>query len=290
MKKIFLLTTAHLEDGLWFREEDDFRVAMNYVAIQAASSPEVVVLAFVLMSNHVHFVVMGQREYVLKFINQFKHRYSLYFRRKYGIKEFLRGNGADIRPVQFEDEEVERAIAYVQMNPVAANICAHPSQYPWGTGNTFFSGLAPAGKRLDDYSARALQQILRSECDSLPGDWTIGEGGYIYPFSYVDVKAVEEIFHTPRRMNYFLNSSSKAKKRMESADDNLPAFRDQSILAAMPDLCRSLFKKAGFEELSPEEQTEFARQLRFRFSADANQIARVCGITYAQAAQVLDNI
>lgn len=36
MKKIFLLTTEHLEDGLWFRDEEDFKVAMNYVAIEAA--------------------------------------------------------------------------------------------------------------------------------------------------------------------------------------------------------------------------------------------------------------
>ena len=37
---------------------------MNFVAIQAACSPEVVVLAFILMSNHVHFVVAGAREEV----------------------------------------------------------------------------------------------------------------------------------------------------------------------------------------------------------------------------------
>ena len=51
MKKIYLLSTDHLEDGLWFRDDEDFCVAMNYVAIQAASSPEVAVLAFILMSN-----------------------------------------------------------------------------------------------------------------------------------------------------------------------------------------------------------------------------------------------
>ena len=33
-KKIWLVSTDHLEDGLWFREEDDFKVGMNYVAVQ----------------------------------------------------------------------------------------------------------------------------------------------------------------------------------------------------------------------------------------------------------------
>ena len=71
MKKIFLLTTEHLEDGLWFRDEDDFKVAMNYVAIEAARHPEVVVLAFILMSNHVHFLLRGRREEVIAFVTQF---------------------------------------------------------------------------------------------------------------------------------------------------------------------------------------------------------------------------
>ena len=62
MKRIYLLTTEHLKKGLWFREDEDFRVAMNFVAIQAAASPEVLVLAFILMSNHVHFVLKGKEE------------------------------------------------------------------------------------------------------------------------------------------------------------------------------------------------------------------------------------
>lgn len=35
---------------------------------------------------------------------------------------------------------------------------------------------------------------------------------------------------------------------------------------------------------------EFVRQLRFRFSAHVNQIARVCGLTYEQAAQLMDSV
>jgi len=290
MKKIYLLSTDHLENGLWFRDDEDFRVAMNYVAIQAASSPEVAVLAFILMSNHVHFVLRGRREDVLGFINQFKHRYSLYYRRKYGKKEFLRKNGTDVKPVPCEDEAPERALAYVQANCVAANICSHPSQYPWGTGNTFYNSCKPSGKRLCDLSERMRERLLRSNNVALPETWLICEDGYIKPENYVDVACVEDIFRSPKRMNYFLNNSSKAKKRMETADDNLPAFRDQAILAVLPDLLRSLFQKSSFEELNDHEQSEFARQIRFRFSADATQIARLCGVSYAEAAHLLDGI
>ena len=125
----YLVSTDHLEDQIWFRDDADFKVGMNYVALIAAMMG-IRILAFVLMSNHVHFVLEGTREEALAFITEFKRRYSKYVQRKYGIRELLRSNGVDIRPVGLEEESLERAIAYVQMNCVAANICVHPLQYP----------------------------------------------------------------------------------------------------------------------------------------------------------------
>ena len=289
MKRVYLLTTDHLEDGLWFREEEDFKVAMNYVATEVASHPEVTVLAFILMSNHVHFVLRGYREGVEAFVESFKKRYSMYYRRKYGVKEFLRRNKLDIKEIPYDDEAPEKVIAYVQMNCVAANICSHLSQYPWGTGNAFFNQTPQSGKCLKELSARAQKRLLHTDSNQLPQNWPINEEGYIPPSAYVDVTWVEKIFRTPRRMNYFLNNSSKAKQRLESGE-NLPAFRDQTILATLPDLCRSLFQKESFGQLRAEEQSEFARQIKFRFSADTTQIARICGISYSDAAQLLDRV
>ncbi len=288
MKRIYLLSTEHLEDGLWFREEEDFKVAMNYVAIEAARHPEIVVLAFILMSNHVHFVLKGRREDVVAFVESFKQRYSLYYQKKYGVKEFLRRNGLDIKEIPYDNEAPEKVISYVQMNSVAANICAFCNQYPWGTGNLFFNATTPKGIKLGNMSDRARQKALHSNFTKLPEHWILGDDGYILPCCYVDVKAVEQLFRTPKRMQYFLHSSSKARKRLENTC--LPAFRDQVILAAIPDLCQSLFQKDSFSALTEEEQSEFLRQLRYRFSADINQLARVCGLTYADAARIIEGV
>ena len=289
MRKLWLITTEHLKAGLWFRDEEDYKVGMNFVALQAHAS-RVVVLSFTLMANHVHFVVTADTKRDAEaFIEGFKHRYSLYLRRKYGAKEFLRGNGVRIDLISPYDEDPEKAIAYVEMNCVAANICSHPSQYPWGTGGLFFDQRKPDGRPLGAFSKRACKRLLHTDVELLPENWLVGADGYILPQSYVDVAAVEAFFRTPQRMNWFLANSSKAKKRME-ADDNLPAFRDQVILAAVPDLCQSLFGKRTFSQLARDEQVEFVRQLHFRFSAHVNQIARVCGLTYEQAARLMDSV
>jgi hypothetical protein len=191
--------------------------------------------------------------------------------------------------IPYDNEGVEKAIAYVHMNCVAANICSSPSQYPWGTGNLFFNAAGVKGKRMGDMSLRAVGRLLHTSTEIFPADWLLSDDGYILPHNYVDITSVEGLFRTPSRLNFFLNNSSKAKKRLE-ANENLPAFKDQSILTLIPDLCRSLFQKKAFKELTLEEQKEFMKQIRFRFSADLNQIARVCGLQYSQAAKLFDSI
>ena len=91
-------------------------------------------------------------------------------------------------------------------------------------------------------------------------------------------------------MNYFLNRSSKVRRRIVSGETDLPSFRDQTVLSAVPDLCRTLFGKENFGELKPAEQSELLRQLRYRFSSNVNQLARVTGLSYAAAARLLEEL
>lgn len=285
--KIWLVTTDHLEEGLWFREEQDFKVGMNYVAAVTADIP-VSMLAFILMSNHVHFVQMGTRENTEAFINEFKRRYSKYLQYRYGSAKLLKQNHADIRQIPFESEAAGRAVAYVLMNCVAANICSHPTQYPWGSGAVYFNATSPKGVRVDSLSRRERFRLMHSKT-GLPGHWLVGEEGYILPASYIKTDFVEHIFRKPSRMEFFLRSSSKARRRLESDSEAHASFKDQTLLLALPELCQALYGKSSFRELSEEQKTEVLRQLRFRFSSNVHQLARIVGLSYDAAARLLDS-
>ena len=284
--EIWLISTEHLEDSLLFRDSEDFCVGMNYVAVQAFKAG-INILAFILMSNHVHFVAAGSYMQVESFINGFKGEFSRYLWKRHGLRELLRRNAVDIRPIPMDGEAPERSIAYVQMNCVAANICVHPVEYPWGTGATFFSQSKRHGRPLKDLSARERYRILHTKAD-LPELWQINDNGIIIPESYVGVRFVESIFRTPKRMNFFLQNSSKAKQRMEMGEKCMPAFRDQVIIAALPDLCRTLFQKPSADTLNEDQMVELLRQLRFRFSSNVNQLARITGLSYEKTASFLD--
>lgn len=285
--KFYLITTSHLEDRLWYRDDNDYIAGMNCVAVTA----EVVgcnILSFILMSNHVHFVVEGTRESAQQFITQFKIRYSLHVRKRYGTTAFLRGNEIDIREVNIQDESLERAIAYVLMNCVAANICTHPSQYPWCSGNILFNPKAPKGKYLKQLSLRAQKRLLHTKV-RMKGDMFLTEEGYVSPASFIPVPFVESLFRTPARLNYFLRNSSKAKARINGSEPVMPSFRDQSIQMGIQDLTHSLFRKNAWQVLEEKEQAEIIRQLRRRFCADIAQIARITGIPYNSIAEMLEN-
>lgn len=266
----WLVTTEHLKDRLWFKEECDFKVGMNHVAVVSTMFP-VTIYSFILMSNHVHFIVGGCEGDVYGFINEYKRKYSQYFNLKYHSKELLRRNRIDIKSIFLGDESFERAVAYVQMNCVAANICLSPITYSWGTGNLFFSQEKQESVLLGSMDKRAQKSLIHSK-RLLPTNYILNKRGYIDPSSYVDVEFVESVFRTPKRMNYFLNNSSKALKNTIA-----PTFNDQLISSAIKNLCASLYRKTDFKELDSQQAANLFKQIRYRFSADVHQIARVTG-------------
>ena len=281
----WFITTDHLSNRIWFRDDEDFMMGMNLVAVLVVAL-KVDVISFILMSNHVHFVVCCSEENAHLFIEEYKRRYSQYVNKKYGTIELLRRVRVKVDPIDGNGESFEWIVAYVHMNPVAAGICLSSTDYRWGTGGTFFKTTPSKGRLLGTFSERARIALLHSK-QEMPPHFLVGEEGYILPGSYVQVEMVETIFRTPKRMNYFLQNSSKAKRRITSGETELPSFRDQLVQASILDLCQSLFKKSSLAALTDDEQAELLKQLRYRFSSNANQLMRVTGLTYAQVTELL---
>lgn len=285
--EFYLVSTNHLETTLWFRDEEDFKTGMNAVALVSAVSG-ICVLAFILMSNHVHFVLACTRQKASDFIETYKNHYSRYYSKKYNSRELLRRNGVDIRRVMPEDESLQRAIAYVQMNPPAANICINASDYPWGSGSCFFRPVGVKGILVESLSKRKQSALFHSR-QPVPPSMILNADGYVDPRSFVNVKWVESIFRTPKSMNFFLTNSSKAKRRLDN-ESAIPAFRDQVVASAFSDLCLSLFGVTGISKLEEKDLAEVLRQIRYRFSANVHQLTRVTGIEYRRVCNLLEMV
>ena len=257
---------------------------MNIVPI-CAYLTGVKVLTFILMSSHVHFVLLCSKNEAKCFIDKFKMLYGKHYCRKYGANDYLRRLGIDIQEVFIEDESLFRAIAYVIMNCVAANLVPSPILFPWGTGAVYFNANPPYGQKLGEMSQNARRKLLKSRVE-LPEDYLIGEGCYILPCSYVPVKYVESLFRTPKRYAFFLNTSSKAKQRMEKTE--APSFSDHIVKAAMINIIHSLFRKASIQDLNDVQKAELMRQVQRRFSSDESQLVRASGLQADEVSRLIN--
>ena len=160
------------------------------------------------------------------------------------------------------------------MNPVAANICLHPVNYPWGCGNCFFSTHKVKGRPASTLGPRERRRLFHSE-QPAGRNAIVGDEGYILPESFVRKDMVEAIFRTPGRLNYFLNTSSKARQVLDTENAVMPSFRDQSIAVLAQDICFSLYRKSRLSELEERERQRVVFELRRRSGADPKQLARV---------------
>jgi len=90
------------------------------------------VLAYCLMTNHVHLVIRTGEEEVGQVMKRIGVRYASWHNRKYGRVGHLFQDRFKSRPVD-DDTYLLTLLRYVWNNPVTAGIVKHPHQYKWSS-------------------------------------------------------------------------------------------------------------------------------------------------------------
>lgn len=182
------LCTEGLKETVMFRDNEDYVTGINYLAVcqialnqialnQIASNhiasnhiapnhiapnqitsnhiapKKIEIIAFCLMSNHLHIVAKGENAILKKFIISFKRRYSMWLARKYNEHKILHRTAFTIKEID-STEYLKQVIAYVLRNPIAAGINVSPFQYKWSSASCYFWQKDEIIRRQDE----ALQQ------------------------------------------------------------------------------------------------------------------------------------
>ena len=265
--------TKGLEDGIIFRDRDDYIAGMNMVAV-AHFKTGVCILAFVLMSNHFHFVIYGRKSDVLRFINLYKVSVSRFVQHKYGDRSILKRVLTSCDEIYIHDEGLKRVIAYVLDNPVKSGICCLASNYEWGSGRCYFTGRQNIvdGISVGSIHTEERRQILHSKV-ALTSEYILGSSGYVDPHSYVDSGLVEKIFVRPKSFEYFLATSASSRKPQK----DVLMFSDTVVKAALQDLLRNKYGES-VSSLDLDMQKHLLLDLRKHFNASAKQLSRISGL------------
>ena len=276
--------TKGLEDREIFRDRDDFIMGMTLVAV-VAFKIDVRVLAFVLMSNHVHFVLKCPHDKAETFIRMYKSLMSRYLHGRYGDVKFLHRLETAVDFVPESGDNLKRLIAYVLNNPVKAGIKCVAQGYEWSSARCYFNTLDSEGDTVSICSlkVREARRLLRTK-DTLPGHWRINADKYIVPESYVDINEVESLYRTGRAFEYFLSVSFAARK---SVNENI-TFSDEMIRSALNELLEKKYGAGSLDELDDFLRKNLLKDLRGRFSASPKQLARVSFISISDVIRYLE--
>lgn len=263
--------TKGLEDSMIYRSHDDYVAGMNLLAVTHFKSG-VTLLAFVLMSNHFHFVLYGSKEAALKFINLYKKLISRYIMNKYGESAFLRRVLTSCDEISLADEGVKKVIAYVLDNPVKAGICSLPYMYKWGRISCYYNSSSVDLMSSEIPGRRRMRRILHSNID-LPSEYKFNTGGYIDPMSYVDSRMVERIFARAKSFEYFLSTSASSRQSRK----DVIVFSDSLMVNVLDELLKN--KYCSVIELMDETmKRSLLLDLRKYFNASSKQLARITGL------------
>ena len=256
-----------------FKDNQDFILGCNRVGICRLLTG-VVVLDFILMDNHVHFLLYSNKKGCRKFIDKYKLLTGKWISHKYGIQKFLKRLPVSIIPLRNEEDILETA-AYIDRNSVMAGFKGLPSEYPWGSCRLMFRKEEETDfKTMSDFSENELRDLLKSRV-RFPDNWSFNCEGMINPQCFTDINRAESLFKTPVRYLFFLTKKLEGKINQTLAQGSRSFISDKDLREIAIGLAYKEFGSVNIRFLDVNSRIRLAHELRKDFLASHKQISRI---------------
>ena len=274
--------TDGLKDDVLFPSVNAFISGMNRIAvcfIKAQKSFPVLIFAFCLMDNHVHFVLYGTKDNCRKFMKTYQALTEIWLTNH--PEEGSPGKKWNIGVWLLPDRDalIEKII-YVLRNPMAAALPFTPNGYKWGSGTLLFNNdiaLQYADKLEAFHGYR--QRYMFNTREVLPQDWLVFKDGMIWPGCYTEYKRVEQLFRTAASFIYECNKKVEPKVNAEMKEDFV-SLPDNEVSEKALALAQSLFGKSKISDLSVSQRTKVASLLKKQTETSVKQLARIVRLKY----------
>ena len=153
-----------------FRDEIDYEVYLNYLkeAMEYYKN-KYYIIAYVLMTNHVHIVIETTDKDVSDFVKRVHSRYAWNFNKKYNYIGHLFQDR--YRSELIEDDSYMLEVSrYVHLNPLKANMVLKPEEYKWSSYAMYIGNvkeeLITTNKILSYFSSGSQRKRYKNFVDS----------------------------------------------------------------------------------------------------------------------------
>lgn len=268
-----------------FRSDDEFRSGMNVIGICARLFPQIRIIAFEIMSNHLHFTIAGCRTDVLAFFDCLKKYLMRHFRKRGRIIDWSGFNVGIRELVTLED--VRNVILYNNRNGYVVSDIYTPFSYPWGANRYYFcpDSVALASLLSRPVSQRERQAFINSRvADNIEG--LMMYEGCISPVSFCDIASGESLFRGP--VHYFnrLGRNIEGQKEIAREIGESIFYTDDELFSAILSVARNRYGIKSLSDAGSTAKLELARIMRYDYNASTKQIARFLKLSEGTLASI----
>ena len=264
-----------------FRNRNDFVGGMNRI-YTLARKYGIIILAFCLMDNHLHFILYGDFDACNRFMHEYVRQTSVSIARKYGLSAELRRLPIHHQPIT-DDGYLKTAICYVIKNPVVAGLPNLVQDYPWSSGPLYFRGshtwATPDQTKKRTLTGMPAQQreALFHTKERLPDSLEILDD-LILPSNYVPVSLVEQLFRSHRSFSFFLFRTREEDVESRGGAISRLSLPDAELRQHKRRIMQELFGNPSSRELDTTRRLRLARELRRRYNCSVKQVSRMVGL------------
>lgn len=273
------LYTPGRDTPIIFTDAEDFLFAMNLMARCAFEVKRVVVVAFELMDNHLHVVLMGSEDDVELFFCLFRRRLSRYLKTVKKVGGLTDRFRICLKPVN-DLKGLRNLIVYVHRNGYVVDSDVTPFSYKWGTGRHYYNDF-PINRCLSDLTFKERRILFRSGDLNLPGDYKVLDG-YISPTSFCSIGLGMSMFRDAH--HYFLAVTKSVESYSELAVelDDGEFLSDQELFRELFKIIRTSYGISSSRDLTKAQRLDLARTLHFKYRSSNGQIRRLLNLSPAE--------
>ena len=270
-----------------FYDCEDFRQGTNRISV-VASNYEILILAYVLMDTHVHFVLYGSFDECNKFVHEYMRRTSMVISARHSSLHSLQHVPIGYQAID-NDWYLKKAICYTIKNPVEAGMHYNPYDYPWSSAALYFreSGIwtspswiniIPNMGKVADFCNRKQENILNTR--HIANSDLLMIGDMIFPGEFVAYELVERIFKTHKAYTKIMFTTKDEDIESRGGVISSLTIPIQEMRILKNKLCKEMFGTDSSKNLDMRQRVMLARKLKARYNSSTKQIARICGLVY----------
>lgn len=270
--------TPGVETPVLFGVKEDYVFMMNLICQSAVATDGMEIIAFEVMSNHLHIVVSGEELFARRFFAFLDKR----------LKRCAKSLTCKEIPSSFEArykeidslQSLRNTIVYVNRNGFVTDRNYTPFTYPWGTGKYYFNGAGFGGVNTN-LNVNEMRRMFRGRAAIFPDTYQVNDG-YIIPSSYCNLELGMSLFRDAHHYFFMVSKTVEAYGELASELSDVEYLTDMELVSQMVKLLKGDYNVTSLRDLGKAQRYDLARQLRFKFRSSNEQIRRVLNLTSAE--------